>query len=122
MTSEQLTAILAERVMGWSVGPDRFMIGHRGWIPRWRFQPTEHLVDAFKLLEGAGPDQFTMSGTRDGSFRVAVRISGTAGEAVGSSKALVITHAIARAIGVEPGLAEGTATPAPAVRKDRRNG
>ena len=52
MTSEHLTAILAERVMGWTVGPDRFMMGNRGWMPRWRFQPAEKLDDAFRLLEG----------------------------------------------------------------------
>src|SRR5215469_5538601 len=27
MTSDQLTSLLAERVMGWGVGPDRFMMG-----------------------------------------------------------------------------------------------
>jgi hypothetical protein len=30
MTSEQLTALLADRVMGWSVGPDRFIRGYSG--------------------------------------------------------------------------------------------
>ena len=39
VTNDQLAAILAERVMGWSVGPDRFMMGDRRWQPRWRFQP-----------------------------------------------------------------------------------
>ena len=47
MTGKQLTATLAERVMGWRVGPDRFQIGNRGWIPRGRFRPTERLQDAF---------------------------------------------------------------------------
>jgi hypothetical protein len=32
MTSEHLTAILAERVMGWTIGPDRFMTANRGGI------------------------------------------------------------------------------------------
>jgi hypothetical protein len=36
MTSEQLTAVLAGRVMGWGVGPDRFLMGNRGWMPSWR--------------------------------------------------------------------------------------
>src|SRR5436853_200927 len=51
MTSECLTAIVAERVMGWTVAPDRFMTGKRRWMPRWRFQPLAKLDDAFGLLE-----------------------------------------------------------------------
>jgi len=53
MTSDVVTARLAERVMGWSVAPDRYLIGNRSWIPRWRFQPLERLEDAFRLLEKA---------------------------------------------------------------------
>ena len=51
MTSEHLTAVLAERVMGSTVRRDRFMIGSRGWMPRWRFQPLERIEDAFALLD-----------------------------------------------------------------------
>jgi hypothetical protein len=55
MTGERLTAILAQRVMGWRVAPDRFLMGNRRWSPRWRFQPTERVKDAYRLLERAAP-------------------------------------------------------------------
>ena len=101
MTSEQLTALLAERVMGWTVGPDRFMMGNRGWMPRWRFQPAEKLEDAFRLLEEAAPQEYSIGGDDKGNVHVQVRIAGTTGEARGMSRPLVITYAIARAVGVE---------------------
>jgi hypothetical protein len=101
MTSELLTAILAERVMAWSVGPDRFLMGNRRWMPRWRFQPTEKLADALRLLEKAAPGEYNMSGEGDGKVRVHVRIGDATGEACGASKPLAITWAIARALGIE---------------------
>ena len=105
MTSEQFTAVLAERVMGWGVGPDRFLMGNRGWMPRWRFQPTESLVDAFRLLEEAAPQEYSMCGDNKGNFWVQVRIGGGTGAADGASKPRAITCAIARALGIE---VEGT--------------
>jgi hypothetical protein len=57
VTDESLTALLAQKVMGWNVAPDRSLIGNRSWIPRWRFQPTEKLDDAFRLLEKVQPEQ-----------------------------------------------------------------
>jgi len=101
MTSENLTAILAERVMGWTVGPDRFMMGNRGWTPRWRFQPAVKLDDALRLLEVASPQEYSICGDDKGNIHVKVRIAGTQGEARGTSRPLAITFAIARAIGVE---------------------
>ena len=101
MTTEQLTANLAERVMGWTVGPDRFMMGNRIWTPRWRFRPTEILEDAFRLLNAAAPQEYNICGDDKGSINVRVRIGGTAGEARGTSKPLIITYAIARAVGIE---------------------
>src|SRR5262245_26426066 len=101
MTSDQLTALLAERVMGWGVGPDRFMMGNRGWMPRWRFQPVEKLGDAFRLLEEATPQEYSICGDDKGNIYVQVRIAGTKGEARGTSKPLAITYAIARAVGIE---------------------
>ena len=103
MTSENLAAILAERVMGWSVGPDRFMMGNRGWMPRWRFQPAEKLEDAFRLLDEAAPQEYSIRGDDKGSIHVRVRINGNAGEACGTSKPLTITQAVARAAGIEVG-------------------
>jgi hypothetical protein len=101
VSNDQLTAVLAERVMGWTVGPERFSMGNREWMPRWRFQPTEKLEDAFRLLEEAGPREYSICGDDKGSIHVRVRIDGTAGEARGTSKPLTLTYAIARAVGIE---------------------
>ena len=102
MTADQLTAVLAERVMHWRVGPDRFLTGRRRWIPRWRFNPTEKLVDAFDLLEAADPEEYSMGANRTGAFWVRVRLRGGKGEARNTSKARAIAHAVARAIGINP--------------------
>jgi len=102
MTTDQLTALLAKRVMGWDIAPDRFLIGNRGWMPRWRFQPALKLEDAFRLLEEATPQSYCISGDDKGNIQVQVRIRGVQGEARGKSKPLAITYAIARAIEVEP--------------------
>lgn len=101
MTDERLTDFLAERVMGWTVGPDRFMTGRRGWMPRWRFQPAEKLEDAFRLLEEAAPQEYSICGDDTGNIHVKARIAGRVGEARGTSMALSITQAIARAVGIE---------------------
>lgn len=101
MTSENIAALLAKRVMGWGVGPDRFLIGNRGWMPRWRFQPTEKLADALRLLETAAPAEYDMRGDSEGNVRVHVRIGDATGEARGASKPRAITWAIARALGIE---------------------
>ena len=100
MTNDHLTAILAERIMGWTVGPDRFLMAKRRWQPRWRFQPTENLDDAFKLLEKAAPRDYSMGDDGKG-FRVRVRIGKTIGEACDISKPRAITLAVARAVGIE---------------------
>jgi hypothetical protein len=101
MTNDQLTTILAERVMGWTVGPDRFLMNGRRWIPRWRFQPTKSLEDAFRLLDAVQADEYTMGSGQGGRFLVNVAIAGTIGRALDESKPRAITLAIARAIGVE---------------------
>jgi hypothetical protein len=101
VTNDQVAAILAERVMGWSVGPDRFMMGGRRWIPRWRFQPANRLEDAFRLLESVAPEEFTMGATDRGRFWAKVRIAGANGEAGDPSKPRAITVAIARALGIK---------------------
>jgi len=99
--AENLTAILAHRVMGWRTGVDRFLMPGRGWTPAWKFQPTKRLSDAFRLLEAVGPSASSI--TREGGcFVVRVELGGTIGEARDRSKARAITYAIARAIGVDP--------------------
>ena len=101
MNTEQLTAVLVERVMGWTVGPDRFSMGNREWMPRWKFQPVEKIEDAFRLLAQAAPQEYSISGDGKGSIHVQVRINGAVGEARGTSTPSVITHAVARAFGIE---------------------
>jgi hypothetical protein len=96
MTADQLTAILAERVMGWRVGPDRFLTGNRRWMPRWRYRPLDHLPDAIRLLEGAEPAQYTITDT-NWQVSVCVQIAGITGEARDRSKPRAVALAIARA-------------------------
>lgn len=101
ITPELLAGQLAERVMGWTIAPDRFMTGNRSWISRWRFQPTERLEDAFSLLENAKPDNFSMIATDFTAFSVKVTIKGKVGYAEDASKPRAITIAVARALGLE---------------------
>ncbi len=101
MTNACLTDLLAVRVMGWSIGPNRFMTGNRGWLKRWRFQPAEKLDDALRLLHEAAPQEYSICGDDKGNIRVQVRIAGTSGEARGKCTPLAITQAIARALGIE---------------------
>jgi hypothetical protein len=101
MTTEQLTATLAERILGWSVGADRFLMNDRRWLPRWRFQPCRSLEDAFRLLEAAHPQEYTMRGRGADGFWVRVDLGSGVGEASDRSKARAITYAIARAVGIQ---------------------
>jgi hypothetical protein len=101
VTGDHLTALLAERVMHWRVGPDRFLIGDRRWLPRWRFRPAECLPDAFRLLEQAAPQEYSMGAGVNGGFWVKVRIAGTTGEALERSKPRAITYAVARAFRID---------------------
>ncbi len=100
MTSEHLAAMLAERVMGWTVGPDRFMMGNRGWMPRWRFQPAENLDDAFRLLDEAAPQEYSISGDDKGGLQVRVRVGVCTGTATAGPMATAIATAVARAFGI----------------------
>lgn len=101
ITDDAVTALLAEQVMGWTVRPDRFVMRNRGWMPRWRFQPTEKLIDAFRLLEQAAPQEYTISGDHKGKCRVHVRIGDRTGDSIGISQPRAISMAIARALGFE---------------------
>jgi len=87
--------------MRWGVAPERFLLGWRGWIPRWRFQPIEKLEDAFRLLEEAAPQRYAMGREGQGLFWVRVRIDGVAGHARDQSKPRAITLAVARALKIQ---------------------
>lgn len=101
MTTDHLTALLAERVMRWRTGPERFTMERRGWMPRWRFQPTEKLADALRLLEAAAPEEYNLRGDTEGNVHVHIRIGDATGEACSTSTPRAITFAIARAVGIE---------------------
>jgi hypothetical protein len=100
MTVQTLTRLLAERVMKWTAAPDRFMLGRRRWIPRWRFQPCSNLADAFHLLKATDPGAYGMGADKSGSFWAKVQIGGTVGEGRGRSMPMAITLAVARASGI----------------------
>lgn len=100
MRAAELNAVVAERVMGWKITPDRFLTGGRGWIPRWRFQPAKHIGDALQLLTGAAPQDYKIVPDKCGHFSVYVRVAGHRGQAVARLLPLAITLAVARAIGI----------------------
>jgi hypothetical protein len=103
VTIEHLTSLVAERVMGWRAGPERFVMDGRRWLPRWRFQPVLRMADASRLLEKAAPQEYAIGAAENGTFWARVRIAGVGGEARESSQARALTFAIARAIGIDPG-------------------
>jgi hypothetical protein len=103
MTTPELTALLAKQVMRWTVAPGRYLMENRRWTPAWRFQPMKRLEDAFRLLDAADPEEYSINSRRGGAFTVRVQIGGTAGEASDTSnKARAISHAVALAIGLKP--------------------
>lgn len=91
---------LAQRILHWSVGPDRFLAGNRSWIPRWRFNPLEKLEDAFMLLDHSGSSRYSILNV-GGAFDVEVEYAGRIGRATGSSGARTVTTALARSLGLE---------------------
>jgi hypothetical protein len=100
MTLQNLTALLAQRVMGWTVGPDRFLTGNRTWIRRSRFQPTENLQDAHNLLLAANATEYTLGGDKGQPFWAEVQIGAAQGKAVARSLPIAICIATARALGI----------------------
>jgi hypothetical protein len=100
VTNDQLAATLAERILGWRVGPERFLLGNRQWITRSQFRPFDRVQDAFRLLRKT-PSAFSLTKTRDGVFTAIVQVGDRAGTASGQAAAAAITSAIARALGVD---------------------
>jgi hypothetical protein len=92
--------------MGWTAAPDRFLLPKRKWMPRWRFRPAEKIEDAFRLLDGAKPESYTMVSDKPGEFEVQVKIAGVFGRACLASRAEAITLAVARAVGIDLELPE----------------
>ena len=100
MTPQNLTAILAEKVMNWGVGANRFLKGNRSWIRRSRFQPTANMQDAHRLLLAAGAIEYTISGGKSKPFWAKVQIGAVQGEAVARSMPIAICLVTARALGI----------------------
>ena len=100
MTEEALTAVLAERVMGWKVAPDRFIKSGRSWLPKWRFAPFTRLDDAFQLLDRSA-SSYKLERVGSATFAVEVELDGRIGKASGEPKARAITLAVGRALGLE---------------------
>lgn len=99
MNDSMLIDELAQRVLGWGVGPDRYLTGNRSWIPKWRFNPLEHLEDAFKLLDNSKSTRYAISQS-GGIFEVEVEQGGNVGKARGIVKTRTITLAVARSLGL----------------------
>jgi hypothetical protein len=96
---DELAARLAERLLGWRIGPDRFIKPGRSWSPRSRFRPFEKIADSFQLLDRA--DSFSVTSTHRGRYIAEVHSGGRRGEACGEQMARAITTALARALGME---------------------
>jgi len=101
VTDDLLTAALAEKVFGWKSSPDRFIRPGRSWLPRWRFAPFVNIDDAYALLDSAKPTESVVVTDSLGQITAQVRIGNRMGSAAGSTRAAVITCAIARALGLD---------------------
>jgi len=108
VSNDQFTAILAERIMGWRVGPERFLKGERRWTPRWQFQPLRRLEQALRLLEKAN-GQYTLTKAADGTYTAQVTVRDSAASASGKSDAAAISVALAHALGIQVELPEDLA-------------
>lgn len=100
MTDSMLIDRLAQQVLLWRVGPDRFITGNRSWLPKWRFNPLHRIEDAFLLLDHSESARYVISQT-GGRFQVEVEQGGRIGKAADSSKPRAITLALARSLGLE---------------------
>jgi hypothetical protein len=97
----RLTEELVWLILGWRSAPGRFLKVGRGWLPKWRFAPFDHLENAFELLESAA-DHYCLSGTKDGhTFTVKIAIGSRTILASGRPPARTITIGVARALGLK---------------------
>ena len=101
LTADMLTALLVERVLGWRVGPDRYMMADRQWLKQERFQPTKSIDAACRLLIALRPIEYTFGGAGASDCWAKVRLKGMSGEAASPSLPLAICLAIARALGID---------------------
>ena len=101
MTNTQLTVLLAERVLGRQVRPDRFQLGNRSWRPRASFQPTRRIQDAFTVLLAAKPDDFKLSGGQRKPFVLTLRAANAVVRASTGTAQIAICLAVAGILGID---------------------
>lgn len=101
VTRGRLTAILAERVMGWTPGPNRFLTANRGWLRCGAFQPTERLQDAHRVLLAANPSDYTFGGGIRKPAWAYVQIGDASRQATDESLPIAICLATLRALGID---------------------
>jgi hypothetical protein len=104
---QQLTDALAREALGWKTAPDRYLLNDRRWLPKWRFQPTKNIADAFQLLEAADVLGYALRVDRNGVCRASVRTKAASAEASGPSVPRAICVAFARVYGIRVEEREG---------------
>lgn len=97
----RLTEALAQKTLGWKSGPNRYLMSNRRWLPKWRFQPTEKIADAFHLVEAGGVEKYQILAERKNKYLVKVRTSRSTGQGCATSLPLAISLAVARAYGID---------------------
>ena len=100
MTDTTLIELLAQQVLNWRSGEDRFVTGNRSWCPKWRFNPLERIEDAFLLLDHSKATRYVISQTGS-KLQVEVELNQKIGRATGCSRPRAITLALARGLGLE---------------------
>jgi hypothetical protein len=98
--AQGLTALLVQHVMGWTVGPNRFLMDGRRWLPKWRFQPTKNIADALRLLHTANVSNYALHFDTSGRYRAKLRSNGSWYEASNSSLCVAVCLAIADIYGI----------------------
>jgi hypothetical protein len=88
---------LAQQVLHWRVGPDRYLTQNRSWLPRWKFDPLNRLDQAFRLLDAAAPSRYGISFS-NGRFHVEVEVKGIIGRASDTSRTRAIVTALGRSL------------------------
>jgi hypothetical protein len=101
ITPDQLSALLAQRVLHWQATPERFLTGNRSWLPRWKFQPTRKRMDALRLLGALAPQEYSIGVGALGAYSVKVRVGGRTAHGQAKSEPLAICLAVADALGIE---------------------
>jgi hypothetical protein len=85
VTADCLTAILAEKVMGWRVGPERFL--------------TRRMEDALQLQNKAG-GSYSITKGEGGTVTAKVTLTGKTRTVTDKSDAAALTRALALALGI----------------------